>query len=94
MKSIIAFALGALAGIFGFQKHQEVINGKKFDSKSTRNAAIEITKEGVNDAETNAAESARRRQKRKSKRKRSERKFSASFPPDTRPHDSRGSRSL
>ena len=56
MKSILAFALGALAGIFGFQKHQEGINGKKFDSKRTGNAAIEITKEDVNDAETNAAE--------------------------------------
>ena len=59
MKSILAFALGALAGIFGFQKHQEGINGKKFDSKRTRNAAIEITKEDVNDAETNAAEAAK-----------------------------------
>tara|TARA_Y100000739_G_scaffold205821_2_gene193304 strand:- start:1397 stop:2362 length:966 start_codon:yes stop_codon:yes gene_type:complete len=59
MKSILAFALGALAGIFGFQKHQEGINGKKFDSKRTGNAAIEITKEDVNDAETNAAEAAK-----------------------------------
>jgi len=56
MKSVFAFALGALAGIFGFQKHQEGVFGKKFDSKSTHNAAIEITKEDVNDAETNAAE--------------------------------------
>ena len=72
MKSILAFALGAVAGIFGFQKHQEGVVGKKFNSKRTRNAVIEITKEDDSDAETKAAETSKtpKEDKKKDEKKR------------------------
>ena len=49
MKSVVAFAFGAIAGIFGFQKHRE-LRGATKTSSSSKNAIVEAKRTTGEDA--------------------------------------------
>ena len=50
MKSVVAFAFGAIAGIFGFQKHQELRGNGATKTSSSKNAIVEAKRTTGEDA--------------------------------------------